>query len=55
VRDCKSDDCMIHRYRLGKNPARVGIGNSKVAELRFQLAESIFLQSVGRNNMEKEA
>ena len=55
VRECKSDDCMIHRYRLGKNPARVGIGNSKVAELRFQLTESIFLQSVGRNNMEKEA
>ena len=55
VRECKSDDCMIHRYRLGKNPARVGIGNSKVAELRFQLTESIFLQSVGRNHMEKEA
>jgi hypothetical protein len=46
---------MIHRYRLGKNPARAKIGNMKVAELRFQLAESIFLQSVGRNNMEKEA
>lgn len=26
VRDCETEDCFIYQYRLGKNPARAGIG-----------------------------
>ena len=29
VRECPVIDCPIYPYRLGKNPARSGIGNSK--------------------------
>jgi hypothetical protein len=29
VKECPIDDCPIYPYRLGKNPARSGIGNSK--------------------------
>ena len=29
VRDCETRDCMIHPYRMGKNPARTGKGASR--------------------------
>ena len=29
VKECPIDDCPIYPYRLGKNPARTGIGNIK--------------------------
>jgi len=54
VRECKSEDCQIHPYRLGKNPARAKIGNMKASELRFKPSESIFLQSADVRLMEKE-
>lgn len=29
VRECLITDCPLYRYRMGKNPNRVGIGNLK--------------------------
>jgi len=29
VRNCESVDCPLYMYRMGKNPARKGIGNLK--------------------------
>ena len=29
VRLCDDTDCPLHRFRLGKNPNRAGIGNKK--------------------------
>jgi len=34
VRKCETDACLIHPYRSGKNPSRVGIGQS---DLRMAL------------------
>ena len=27
VRECETDDCLIHPFRFGKNPARTGKGH----------------------------
>jgi hypothetical protein len=29
VRECETDNCLIHPFRFGKTPARVGKGKSK--------------------------
>jgi hypothetical protein len=29
IRECEIDDCLIHPFRMGKNPARTGKGASK--------------------------
>ena len=29
VRECETEDCLIHPYRMGKNPARTGKGASR--------------------------
>jgi hypothetical protein len=29
VRDCTTNDCLIHPYRMGRNPARTGKGASR--------------------------
>jgi hypothetical protein len=29
VRECETKDCLIHPYRMGKNPARAGKGASR--------------------------
>jgi hypothetical protein len=29
VRECETADCLIHPYRMGKNPARIGKGASR--------------------------
>ena len=29
VRECETVDCLIHPYRMGKNPARIGKGASR--------------------------
>ena len=36
VKECVTEDCLIHPYRLGKNPARTGKGRSaaQMASLR---------------------
>jgi hypothetical protein len=26
VRECETEDCLLHPYRMGKNPSRKGIG-----------------------------
>ena len=28
VRECETDDCLIHPFRFGKNPARIGQGRN---------------------------
>lgn len=28
VRHCPADDCSLHLYRFGKNPARAGVGGN---------------------------
>lgn len=30
VKECETEDCLIHPYRFGKNPARAGKGQSAV-------------------------
>lgn len=32
VRLCPVEDCALHPYRFGHNPARKGMGNSKTLE-----------------------
>ena len=35
VRECEKDDCPMHSYRFGKNPARIGKGHfAQVSALR---------------------
>ena len=36
VKECETEDCLIHPYRFGKNPARAGKGQSaaQMASLR---------------------
>jgi hypothetical protein len=36
VKECSTDDCLIHPFRFGKNPARTGKGQSaaQMASLR---------------------
>jgi len=29
VRECETEDCLIHHFRFGKNPARIGTGASR--------------------------
>jgi len=29
VKECTTEDCFVHQYRFGKNPARAGIGRSR--------------------------
>ncbi|RJR47697.1 MAG: hypothetical protein C4576_09175 [Desulfobacteraceae bacterium] len=41
VRECETVTCPAHPYRMGKNPARAGMGNPK-ALLRTR-AETVFL------------
>ena len=33
VKECEKEDCPMHRYRMGKNPARTGIGNASPTPL----------------------
>ena len=34
VRECTTIDCSLHRYRLGKNPARKGADTARMAQIR---------------------
>ena len=44
VRLCTCADCSLFQYRLGKNPARRGMGGNiqKAREAKKQLIESVF-------------
>lgn len=41
VRECETVDCLIHPYRMGKNPARIGKGASKERMLEISLKRAV--------------
>ena len=48
ARECPIIDCPLYVYRLGKNPARSGLGNTKaVLVAKPELNEGFALQNTG--------
>jgi len=48
VRECETKDCKVHPYRMGKNPARRGTGQSadRMTEIR-QKKQAVSLRKPG--------